>query len=459
MSPRLRTTWTGLWLATALALPPGAVRAEEVVAAAASAAAPVPAAEAGALAAPEAPAEPAQPKSRRQIEAERRQRHLSPRVSKTFGEVRGHLDAGRFAEAQEELGKLRQDKLSPVERAQANRLRGYAAYGEQHNDAAIEALQAALAEPDALPPADRADVLFQIAQIQAAERRWRDVIATLETWFQAAPRPNSVAYFLLALSHYQLEEVDAALLPAKKAVEIAQQPQQPWLQLLLAVHLTRKEYPAATSVLERLVSLYPNVGKDYWLQLSALYGITGDGERARGVLELAHTKGLLTQDRDLRRLLQLMLAGGLPYRAAQVFEKELADERLKGDSEALELLGISWILARDPARAEAPLSRAAELAAKGDLYVRLAQIHLMQEEWNEAVDALQKGLAKGGLGDPGTAQLLLGIAYYNEHNLREARSWFAHAQQSTATRQQAETWLEHIDRELGGGHASDDAAG
>ena len=462
--PLLRSLLTGALLAASLAIPRAPALAAEGSPAAAEAAKP----EDGEAAKPEdgeaakpeegepPAAAPTPPKSRREIEAERRQKRVRPHVARSFSEVRGHLEAERYAEAEAELADVK--PKTPSERAQTARLRGYVFYGLQRNDEAIEALRAALAEPEALAPADRADVLFQIAQIQAGERRWRDAIATLDEWFRTVERPNSVGYFLLALSYYQLEDPESALLPAKKAVEIAKQPQQAWLQLLLAIQLTRKDYPAAQGVLDRLLAQHPEVGKDYWLQLSALYGVTGDSDRARGVMELAHRKGLLTQDPDLLRLLQLQLAGGMPWRAAQVFEREMAEGRLEGNPQALELLGISWILARDPSRAEAPLARAAELAERGDLYVRLAQIHLMQEEWEPAVDALRKGLAKGGLGDPGTAQLLLGIAYYNEHNLREARSWFAHAQRSAVTRQQADSWLEHIDHELGEG-GQDDAAG
>jgi hypothetical protein len=73
---------------------------------------------------------------------------------------------------------------------------------------------------------------------------------------------------------------------------------------------------------------------------------------------------------------------------------------------------------------------------------------MLQEEWEEAAATLRQALAKGKLADPGTVQLLLGIAYYNERKLPEARTWFAHAQQSGATREQAQTWLEHVDREI-----------
>ena len=387
-------------------------------------------------------------KSRKQLREERRKYVVKPKTAKIFERAREHLGASRHDEAKAALDELQPGKLTAYERAQTERLYGYTAYGKGENAAAVEHLQKALAE-DVLPAADRADVLFQVAQIQGVERRWKDVIATLEAWFQSVERPNSVGYYLTALAWFQLEDLDAALLPAKKAVEIAKKPQQAWLQLLLAIQLTRKDYAAATPVAVELVELYPNVGKGYWLQLSALHGVMGDGDRALGVLELAYRKGILTEDGDLRRLAQLTLLRGIPHRAAQMLQKELAEEALAEDAEAFELLGMSWILAREAARAEAPLTRAAELATKGNVYVRLAQLHLMQEEWAEAAAALRNALAKGGLEDPASAQLLLGVACYNERKLEEARSWFARAHESGGVRKQAETWIEQIDRELG----------
>jgi hypothetical protein len=404
-------------------------------------------------------AEPAPAKKTRKQEREEKLKYATkPHNARTFAKAREHLDASRYAEAEKALGRLSWSRLTPHERAQAERLRGYIAYGQAQNDVAIERLGTSLAE-DALPPADQADVLFQIAQIQAVERRWQDVIATLEQWFEIVERPSSAAYFLMALSHYQLQDVDAALLPAKKAVQIAKTPQPAWLQLLLAIHLTRKDYAAATPVLDQMIALYPNTGKDYWLQLSALHGVREDQARALAVLEVAHRKGVLTDDRDLLRLLQLTLARGIPYRAAEIFETQMAADHFQEDPEALELLSAAWILAREVPKAEEPLARAAELVAKGELYVRLAQIQMLQEEWGEAAVTLRKALAKGGLREPAQAQLLLGIAYYNDRDLREARAWFAHAQQSGATREQAQTWLEHIDREIDAERAATGTAG
>jgi len=93
-------------------------------------------------------------------------------------------------------------------------------------------------------------------------------------------------------------------------------------------------------------------------------------------------------------------------------------------------------------------ARAAELAPRGDLYVRLAQVQLVQEDYAKAAHSLRKALDKGGLVDKGGVELLLGITYFNEKKLDEARSWFARAQGSPATRKQAQSWIEHVDREL-----------
>jgi tetratricopeptide (TPR) repeat protein len=388
-------------------------------------------------------------KEKAAAKAEGPRRDLRPREAKILIEAKEHLSEERYDEAEAVLGKLRLKSLKPYELALTHRIYAYIAYGREDGEKALEHMQASLDVPDGLPKEDRADVLFQVAQLHGAKQRWKQVIASLESWFQTVEKPNSLGYYLLAMSHYQLEQYEAALPPAKKAVEIAENPQQSWLQLLLAIYLTNKQYVEATPVLIDLISRYPNSGKNYWLQLSSLYGVQEKNDRALIVLELANRRGLLTEDRDLRRLAQMLLYNEIPIRAAQVIEKGIEDKRLKEDAEVFEMLSNSFILAREVRRAEAPLARAAELSNNGKLYVRLAQVRLLQENWNDAATALRQALEKGGLEDTqGSVQLLLGITYYNKNELQEARNWFARAQNFGATRKQAEGWLEHVNREI-----------
>ncbi len=376
------------------------------------------------------------------------QYQIDERTGKRLIEAREHLMAERYDEAEAALGKLRMRTMNPLERAQTYRIHAFIAYGREDMAAARDYLEKTIAE-GVLDPQDAADVRFQIAQLWLQEENWAEAAKNLEVWFDVVESPNSAAYYILALTYYQLEDLEKALVPAQKAVDISDTPRESWLQLLLALRLTRREYEASVPLLEELVTRFPK--KAYWLNLSTVYGALGNYQEALVPLQLAYTQDLLDQDAEIRRLAQLLLFLELPYRAALVMERGLEGETVKNDVAAWEMLSNSWIAAREYERSVEPLTRAATLAEGGDLYVRLAQVHLQREKWAEAADALRQALSKGGLQNPGDAQLLMGIAFYSQKRPKQAKTWFGRARQHSATRDEAEVWIKYIDRELASG--------
>jgi hypothetical protein len=70
---------------------------------------------------------------------------------------------------------------------------------------------------------------------------------------------------------------------------------------------------------------------------------------------------------------------------------------------------------------------------------------MQREAWSEASALLERAIAKGGLKEPGNAELLLGISYYNESHVVRARSSFLRARQYDSTRSAADRWITHID--------------
>jgi hypothetical protein len=383
------------------------------------------------------------------------QRTVGRRTGRFLLKARELLMEQKFQESNEVLARLNLKRLNPYERALVLRNQGYNAYGIGTSSAdgkgdpepAIKLLRAAIAE-NILPKQDVSDIRFQIAQMQMSQQNYEDAIATLKEWFANEPKPSAAAYFALAIAHYQMKELDAALEPAKKAVELAGTPQQGWLQLLLAIHLTREDYPAATPVLVELLTTYPKVGKAYWVQLSTLYGVQKDIPRALAVLQLAHRQKLLDEDANVRRLAQLLQSEEIPIRSVKVLEQGFAEKIVKEEVGSYEMLGNSWILAREAEKAEPALRKAADLSPKGDLYVRLGQVLLLKDDNDSAATAFKSALAKGGLEDPGAVEQLLGITYYNQGRLGEARTWFAKSRRSEKVRAISDAWLKHIDDEL-----------
>lgn len=369
---------------------------------------------------------------------------MDERTAKRLGQALEYLQEDEFELAEQELNKLRMRSLNPFERAQTQRIYAFVEFGKGDTDAARARLQAAFDE-NALPAGEQAAVLFQIVQLYLGDQNWQEVVNHLQRWFQIEPNPNAAAYYILALSHYQLGDLEAALDPAQQAIHLAVTPQESWLRLLLALRLTRKEYEPAIPLLETLIRLYPQ--KLYWVQLSTLHGVLGDYTEALVPLQLAYQQDLLDQDSEFRRLAQLMLYLELPYRAAEVMKKGFDEGILEQDTEAHELLGNSHIAAREYEAAVAPLLRAAELSEDGEIYYRLAQVHLQREKWAEATSALREAMKKGGLEDHGAVQLLMGIAYYSQKQPEQATRWFKRAKKNPKTRDDATNWLNYLQRE------------
>jgi tetratricopeptide (TPR) repeat protein len=170
-----------------------------------------------------------------------------------------------------------------------------------------------------------------------------------------------------------------------------------------------------------------------------------DYEHALAITQLAYGVGLLTEDAEIRRLADLQLFNGVPYRCGQTLEAAIEHGVVKVDEKLYDKLSNCWIAAGELDRAVPPLSRAADLAGTGDQFVRLAEVHLQRADWPSMEAALEHGLRKGQLKDTASAQLLMGLALMNQKKLADARPWFERALQSEKTRQNAKSYLQLLD--------------
>jgi tetratricopeptide (TPR) repeat protein len=369
---------------------------------------------------------------------------VAQRISRYLSAAAKEVDAGDPQEATRLLKKLRPNRLNPYERALVYRMLAHIAYGANESEQAIEYFVKFLDE-EVLPVRDEARVRFNIAQLYASLQQWRETIDWLNRWLLYVEDPDPLGFYLMGIAYFQLEDFDAAIAQTKRAVEFRPEPRESWLRLLAALYAQKQDYENAAPVLEELVLRFPK--KQYWVQLSLIYGAHENYRRSLSVQQVAYAQGFLTEDKELRRLARSYLFHELPYPAAQVLEKALEGGAIAEDSEAFELLANSWIAAREYERALDPLRRAAKLSEDGNLYVRLGQVHMQREAWSEASALLEKAIEKGGLKDPGNAELLLGIAYYNGAQVARARSSFLRARQHDSTRNEANRWITHLDTE------------
>ena len=379
--------------------------------------------------------------------------NLDAVTARILGEAIELYNMGDFAGARAKLAELNFEKLSPYERARVEQLLAAMAFSEEKYSEAREHLELAIAS-GGLNTQELSSNRFQVAQSYMGEENWARAAATLESWLETAANPNSAAYYMLAAAYYQqgaeatgaaaARLFDQALPPAMKAVELAERPQESWVQLVVALMLQKEDYRGAVPWLERMVEMAPDK-KSHWLQLSSVYQEIEEYSKALAVTQLAYMAGLLTEDSEIRRLADLLVYNEIPYRGGQILEQAIADGKMKTDAALYEKLANCWMAAGEFDKAVAPLTRGAELAASGDLYVRLAEVHVQREDWTSARSALEEGLSKGGLKDLGYAQLYMGIVLLDLGKPREAREWFIRARDSEKHRRQAEAYIQYID--------------
>jgi len=367
-------------------------------------------------------------------------------TGKRLNEAIEALNAEKYVDAAAILGKLNLEKLSPYEQSRVHQIYASIANAQNHYDDARKHLAAAVAS-GGMNDEEISSANYQIAQLYIVEERWKEGIDALNKWFQTAVNPNSTAYYLLAVAYYQTKNLQAALAPAEKAVELSDTPKEGWIQLLLALRLEREEYKLAIPLLKRLIVLSPQK-KNYWIQLSAINRQIENYDDSLAALEIAHTAGLLNQPSELQQLADLESYVGVPYRAAKMLDQAMAKNEVPAEQKVYEKLADSWIAAREYNKAMVPLQKAAELSPNGDLFVRLGQVYVQRQDWGPASNAFQKAIDKGGLKDLGSTQLLMGITLYSQKQPKEARVWFQKASQHDKVKKQADSWIAHIDNEL-----------
>lgn len=354
----------------------------------------------------------------------------------------------RFAEAAATLDKLGKQELNNYERSQLLNLYAYIYYSQDQIQRAISTYEQLLGQPE-LPEALETSTVFTLSQLYFSQEQYRKSIEMLTRWMSLTHEETRTAYEMMSQAYYQLGEYDKAIGPARKVIELARAAGEPVreqsLLLLRVLYYEAERFDDVVDVLEQLIRQYPK--KQYWMQLASIYGEMEDQQKQLNVLELAYLQGYLTSEIEIKTLASLMLNNDLYARAGKVLEKGIEQGVVSSSFEHWRLVAQAWTMAHEDQKAVPALIRAAELSTDGKIDVVLAQTYMNLGRWEEAVDAVERGLAKGGLDRPDGARIMLGQALFELDRFDEARAAFQSVRDDRDSRQMAAQWLNYIDSE------------
>jgi tetratricopeptide (TPR) repeat protein len=299
---------------------------------------------------------------------------------------------------------------------------------------------------------------YYIAQLQFQLENYQAAIQGLNSWIQsarAAGEPvDANAYYLLAAAYTQVNPPNwrAAMGPAEQAIAARAEPKKSDYDLLNLIYSELNESSKRGPLLEKMINNWPGE-RSYWVQLSGFYSNTGKDQQAFSVLEVAYRAGLLTKEAELVTLINYYSFFDNPYRGARMMEREMEAGNIAKNTKNLTLLSQLWSQAREHKRAIPVLQAAAQSAGTGELYYRLGQVLLADEQYAASERALANAINKGGIPAEkiGDAWLLIGTARFSQAKPEDcdkrasARQAFVNAQRYPKSSRQAADWVRYID--------------
>jgi len=375
---------------------------------------------------------------------------MSQQVYEALTEIQELIEAEDTSTALVKIKALQsKKKLSDYESAQIWNITGYAYYLQEDYKNAINAYQQMLKTPE-LPEALQQSTLKTLAQLHFTVEDYPKALTTVKELMSVVAEPAADVYMLLGQAHFQMQNYEEAIGPIKIAIKMYRDqgrvPRENWLLLLRVCYWELKDFPNMLIVLEELIEAYPK--DSYVLTLAGVHSELGDTKKQLALTEALYEKGYIDGKTHAVNLANLYLLHGMPYKAAKTLEKEMAANNVQSDVRNLRLLSQAWYSAREDEKSIPPLQLAAAESEDGELYIRLTQSYLNLEKWKEAADAAKKGIAVGNIKRMDTANIMYGMALFNQKKLEQARRAFQAARKDNRSKRAADQWIKYVDSEI-----------
>ncbi|MDP5052986.1 MAG: tetratricopeptide repeat protein [Congregibacter sp.] len=347
------------------------------------------------------------------------------------------------------LAGRRDNELNSYELANVYNLYAFIHYSNEDYTSALQSYENVIEQPD-IPLAMEINTRFTVAQLYFVQERWADGINALQKWFDMTETPNATAYVLMAQGYYQLKDYDKALANINIAIDDFDQkdkiPKEQWYNLARFLYAEKNMNAEATETLQKLITYYPN--KQYWVQLSFMYSEQNKEKLQLSAMETAYAQNMLDKDGEYRNMASLFLNAEVPYKASVVLQEGLKAKIVQDTSKNWELLAGALRQAQEIKDAIPAMEKAASMSDDGDLYARLGNIYLDADQNEKAIEAINKGLDRGGVKRADNARLVLGMAYFNTKEYAKARDAFRAAGRDERSKKYADQWMAYMNSEL-----------
>jgi hypothetical protein len=275
-----------------------------------------------------------------------------------------------------------------------------------------------------VPEADLPQRYKAMTQLNYQLKNYPKTVEYGKKYVAAVPGSADVGA-MVAHAQYLQNDFAGAQATVQQLTAGSSKPDEQLLMIGLRSSYELQDRAATMRSLESLVRYYPQ--QKYWEDLLTNQLYETKTERDLRVLyRLMADTNTLDKPEEYSEIAVTLMAGGFPSEAAGVLERGLsagvfqAETKTRAESE-LKRAGS----AADADRKElATADKALAAANTGNEMVAMGKLFFSVGEYAKAADAIQKGLAKGGVTDTDDANALLGIAHARSSRYPEALAAF-----------------------------------
>ena len=237
-------------------------------------------------------------------------------------------------------------------------------------------------------------------------------------------------YMAITQSYYLQKDCKDTVVWVDKSISFArvahETPKENLYLFKLQCAFDNNDNPGTIAALEDLVRL--NGKTDYWNKLLRLERQDERDDRSLLMIyRVMFSTGSMTASSDYLEMAQLLGDAGLPGEAQAVVQKDLDMGLVAADGKdrANRLLNSVKTRADTDRKNLVQFEGEASRAATGDLDVKLGEVYYGFGDYQNAVNAISRGIQKGQIKRPEEAYVYLGLAQNNLKNAAEARKAFA----------------------------------
>jgi hypothetical protein len=315
------------------------------------------------------------------------------------------------------------DTKTPFEQYKINELLWYVYLQQGRNLDAARLLEQQMGS-GFMPAGEKVERTKTLAQLYFRAGNYGKSIQYANQYLKAAPGSQDIQ-LLVAQSYYQQKDYKSAIAAADHLIKGGQRPSEDVLQLMLRSSYEINDQADSKKALELLLKYYPS--PDTWARLLDGYiAQTKHDDELLSLYRLSEDVGALTKARQYTDMSQGLVVAGFAIEGERVIQKGLTAGVFQGEemSRAQRTLEAARRRA-DAERAQLPKATATLAAATtGPQMFAVGELYFSAGDYPNASAAIAKAVAKGGIPDPDSAEMLLGIALARQGKNAEADKAF-----------------------------------